>query len=380
MSEIKKDESVESKTEVKAKKAEEEKTEAKAIKAKEKTTEEKKSTEKATTKKNINRKGVKVVKKSTKANSSPKLSPEEVKKQIEAKIDAFFEANKEFGIKKLVSASKLMEVGANIGTYAKYWNPKMKPFIYNTKNSKNCVIDLLKCMVFLDRAYNFLRDLTKERGRVLIVGTRGDIIKNTVKEEAKRVKSFYINQRWLGGTLTNFKTVNHSIIKLNNLIALNLSGDIKKYSKKEQILKMKEAEKLGKFLGGIRTMKGLPQAVIVIDPVAEHNAVTEARKLHIPVVALANTNADPSLIDFIIPCNTSSIKTVYLLLSVLCDAIAAATGEPQLVVGKKDDEIILPDIAKKVQNQNIIVGTKFTKSAVKAEGTEKATEVIEEAK
>ena len=121
-------------------------------------------------------------------------------------------------------------------------------------------------------------------------------------------------------------------------------------------------------------MKGLPQAIVVIDPIAEHNAVTEARKLHIPVVALANTNADPSLIDFIVPCNTTSIKTTYLLLSVLCDAIAEGMGQPLEVVGKKDDEIVLPDITKKVQSQNVIVGTKFTKGAAKAEGTEKAVD------
>ncbi len=306
----------------------------------------------------------------TKANSSPKLSPEQVKKSIEAKIDAFFELNKEFNIKKLVSANKLMEVGANIGTPLKYWNPKMKPFIYSNRNSKNCIIDLLKCMVFLDRAYNFLHDLTREGGRILIVGTKGEIIKNHVKEEAKRAQCFYVNQRWLGGTLTNFRTINRSIIKLNNLIMMQLSGEIKKYSKKEQLQKVKESEKLGKFFGGIRTMKGLPQALIVIDPVAEHNAVTEARKLNIPIVALANTNADPSLVDFIVPCNTYSIRAVYLLLSVLCDAICVATGGEQIVVGKTDNEIVLPDLTRKVQNQEVIVSTKFTKGMKKADSEE----------
>lgn len=147
---------------------------------------------------------------------------------------------------------------------------------------------------------------------------------------------------------------------------LQLSGEIKKYSKKEQLQKIKEAEKLGKFFGGIRTMKGLPQALIVVDPVVEHNAVTEAHKLNIPVVALANTNADPSLVDFIVPCNTYSIKAVYLILSVLCDAMCAAVGAEQKVVGKADSEIVLPEIAKRNQNQDVIVGTKFTKGAAKA--------------
>lgn len=305
-------------------------------------------------------------KKTKRANSSPKLTPEEFKKNIEAKIDAFFEANKEFNIRKLVSANKLMEVSANLGMQGKHWNPKMKPFIYSTKNSRNHMIDLLKCMVFLDRAYNFLYELTKEGGNILLVGTRGDIIKAHVKEEAKRASIYYVNQRWLGGTLTNFKTINRSIIKLNKLIMMQLNGEIKKYSKKEQLLKVKETEKLGRFFGGIRTMKSLPQAIIVLDPVVEHNAVYEAKKLNIPVVALANTNADPSLIDFIVPCNTLSVKTVYLLTSVLCDAICAAKNEPQIVVGKKDEEIILPDTTRKNPNQETIVATKFTKGSVSA--------------
>lgn len=303
---------------------------------------------------------------SKRANSSVKLSSEMVTKTIEAKIDAFFEANKEFGIKKLVSAAKLMEANANIGTPARYWNPKMKPFIYAGKTGKHYIIDLLKCMVFLDRAYNFLVELTKEGGKVLIVGTRGEIIKNHVKEEAKRANCFYINQRWLGGTLTNFRTINKSIIKLNNLIMLQLSDEIKKYSKKEQLQKIKETEKLGKFFGGIRTMKGLPQAVIVLDPVVEKNAVAEAKKLNIPVIALTNTNADPSLIDFVIPCNTSSIKTVYLLTSVLVDAICEGMGEPKNVVGKADNEIVLPELTKRPVE--IINRKSFTKGANVVDG------------
>ena len=319
------------------------------------------STEKAAKpeKKTNSKKATGLTKKTKKANSSQKFSQVDSKKKIENKINAFFEANKEFGIRKLVSVNKLMEANANIGSQAKYWNPKMKPFIYGRKSGRNYIIDLLKCMVFLDRAYKFLTDLTKEGGRVLLVGTRGEIIKNHVKEESKRAKCFYVNQRWLGGTLTNFRTINKSIIKLNNLIMIQLSDEIKKYSKKEQLQKIKETERLGKFFGGIRTMKGLPQALIVLDPVVEHNAVVEAHKLHI-------------LIDFIIPCNTSSIKTVYLMTSILCDAICEGLGEPTAVVGKNDDEIILPDLAKNVQNQEIINRTSFTKGAVKDDA---ATEV-----
>lgn len=296
-------------------------------------------------------------------SSSKKLSSAEVKKNIETKIDAFFEANKEFGIKKLVSTSRLIEIGANVGTYPKHWNPKMKPYIYSKRAGKNIFLDLLKSMVFLDRAYNFLRDITKEGGRVLFVGTRGDIIKNHVKEETKRAKSFYVNQRWLGGTLTNFRTINSSIAKLNNLIMMQLSDEIKKYSKKEQLAKAKETERLGKFFGGVRTMKGLPQAIVVLDPVVEHNAIEEANKLKIPVVALANTNADPTNIDFIIPCNTSSVRTVHLLTSVLCDAICEALGEPLKVVGKPDSEIILPEVVRRVPGYDMVNRVSFTKGS-----------------
>lgn len=285
-----------------------------------------------------------------------------VNKNIEAKIDAFFESNKDAGIKKLVSASKLMESGCHIGMTAKWWNPKMKPFIYPTKGGRNQIIDILKTIIFLDRAYSFLRDITKEGGRVLFVGTRGEYIKNLIKSEAERSKSYYINQRWLGGTLTNFKTISKSIDKLNKMISLQQTEEIKKYSKKEQLDISKEIEKMSKFLNGIRTMRGLPQAIVVTDPVAEHNAVTEAKRLNIPVIAIANTNANPDVIDFLIPANTTSIRTIYLLVTILNDAICEGLGQPLSIVGKHDDEIILPEVAKKTFDKGFISHKKFGRS------------------
>ncbi len=314
------------------------------------------------------------IKKITKKSSTEKtvakiktkpLSNAEIKKAFDERIRAWFEANKEYKI--LVSPTKLLEANANIGLPTRYWNPKMKPYIYSKKNGRNYTIDLLKCMVFLSNAYNFLYDLTKEGGQILLVGTHGNIIKEHVKEEAKRCGCYFINQRWLGGTLTNFRTINRSIMKLNKLIMMQLNEDIKKYSKKEQLQKYKETEKLAKFLGGIRTMKGLPQAIIVIDPIVDHNAVVEAKKLHIPVIALANVNADPDLFDFTIPCNTSSVKTTYLFTSILCDAICEAKNEPTKVVGKSDDEIILPNLVKNNQSAEIINRKQFTKAATVTE-------------
>ena len=307
--------------------------------------EKEESTEKAVKsekKKNSKRATDSTKKIKNKANSSQKFSQADAKKNIENKVNAFFEANKEFQIRKLVSVNKLIEAGANIGSKVKYWNPKMKPFIYGKRNNWNYNIDLLKCLVFLDRAYKFLCDLTKEGGRILLVGTRGEIIKNHVKEEAKRAKCFYVNQRWLGGTLTNFRTINKSIIKLNKLIMIQLSDEIKKYSKKEQLQKIKE------------------------------NAVIEAKKLGIAVVALANTNADPSLIDFIIPCNTSSIKTTYLMTTILCDAICEGLGEPTKFVGKSDEEMVLPDLTMMIQNKDAINRKSFTKGADKVEASSEA--------
>lgn len=292
------------------------------------------------------------------------------KDTIEAKVNMFFESNKDNkDLKKILSVAKLMEAGAHVGLAANLWNPKMAPFIYRSKGSRNLIIDMLKIIVFSNRAYNFLHDIAKQDGKVLFVGTHNDSVKKYVQEEATRVGAFYINQRWLGGTLTNFKTVNNSINKLNRLTSLLESENVGRYTKKQQLDMQRQVAKLEKFIGGIKNMKGLPQVVVVTDPVAEHNAVKEARDLHIPVVAIANTNANPDLIDFIIPANTHSIKTQWLMLGVLADAIASAKGQPTKIVGKTDGEILLPEVirvARKVVNIKSKSDT-FVKSEPKSE-------------
>ncbi|MDE7434099.1 MAG: 30S ribosomal protein S2 [Mycoplasmoidaceae bacterium] len=165
-----------------------------------------------------------------------------------------------------------------------------------------------------------------------------------------------------------------SIDKLNKLISLQMSEEIKKYSKKEQLNISKEVDKMSKFLNGIRTMRGLPQAIVVTDPIAEHNAVSEAKKLNIPVIAIANTNANPDLIDFLIPANTTSIRAIFLIITILNDAICEAIGEPLKIIGKPDEEIILPEIAKKKPEQAFISHKKFGRSyqSKQAEGTEES--------
>lgn len=269
------------------------------------------------------------------------------KDTIEAKVNMFFESNKDNKeLKKIISVAKLMEAGAHVGLAANLWNPKMGPFIYRSKGSRNLIIDMLKIIVFSNRAYNFLHDIAKQDGKVLFVGTHNESVKKYVQEEATRAGAFYVNQRWLGGTLTNFKTVNNSINKLNRLESLLASENVGRYTKKQQLDMQRQVAKLEKFIGGIKNMKGLPQVVVVTDPISEHNAVKEARDLHIPVIAIANTNANPDLVDFIIPANTHSIKTQWLMLSILADAMVSAKGEPTKVVGKADGEILLPEVIK----------------------------------
>lgn len=283
-----------------------------------------------------------------KRNSSEN-SHKEKAAEIESNIMMRINANPTMAnvkFKKLVSVNKLMETGAHIGLTSKKWNPKMKPYVY-TKKGNNYIIDLMQTVILLNEAYNFLVNLTKDGGTALIVGTRGKTIKNHVKDEAKRVQSYYINERWLGGTLTNFRTISQSIKKFNNNLVMQKYGELEKLSKKEQLEKRRETEKLAKFYGGIRIMKDLPKVIILTDPENEKNALTEAKKLNIPVIAICNSNANPDGIDYVIPANNYSIKSVYLLVGILCDAIAEGKGLPKSFVGKKDEDIVLPEIIKK---------------------------------
>ncbi|MGL5591275.1 MAG: 30S ribosomal protein S2 [Mycoplasmoidaceae bacterium] len=270
----------------------------------------------------------------------------EIKVAIESKLDANPTVKAKY--KELVSISKLMETGIHIGLPSRKWNPKMKKFIY-TKKGKNYIIDLYFTVVALSEAYHFLYELGKKDGKAIFVGTKGWIVKNHIKVESRRVGSFFVNQRWLGGTLTNLKTINNSTKKLSELVALQKFGEISKYSKKEQSIIIKDIEKLNKFFGGIRTMKDLPDVLIVTDPVEEKNAILEARKLNIPIIAICNTNADPDNIDIVIPANNYSIKSVYLIIGILADAIALGQGKAANYIGKPDSEIILPE--SKIQNQ-----------------------------
>ena len=225
---------------------------------------------------------------------------------------------------QLVSMRKLLENGAHFGHQTRRWDPKCKPFIYTAKNGIY-IINLEKTQESLQVAYDKLKKIAEEGGKVLFVGTKKQA-QQIILDEATRSGSFYINQRWLGGTLTNFRTIQKRIKRLIEIQEMETSGTINVYPKKEQALIRKEALRLENFLGGIKEMKKLPDAVIVVDPKEDHNAVAEARKLHIPVFGLADTNCDPAYVDYAIPANDDAIKSIKLMMSLLADAIVETKG------------------------------------------------------
>lgn len=210
----------------------------------------------------------------------------------------------------VVSMRKMLENGVHFGHQKRKWNPNMKPYIYTAKNGVY-IIDLNKTQDQLQKAYDALKKITEDGGKVLFVGTKKQA-QAIILEEAIRSGSFYVNQRWLGGTLTNFRTIQKSVKTLVDIEEMEKSGTLEVYTKKEQSLLMKKKDKLENFLGGIKEMKKLPDALFVVDPLQEHNAVAEARKLNIPVFALIDTNADPRTVDYPIPANDDAVRSIEL--------------------------------------------------------------------
>lgn len=221
----------------------------------------------------------------------------------------------------VVSAKELLAVGAHFGHQARRWNPKMAPFIYGKKNNAH-IIDLNKTAAMLQTAYLALKKTVEEGGKVLFVGTK-PIAKETVANEAIRSGSFYVNNRWLGGTLTNFKTISKRV-KLLKTLQEELDEDaIAKLSKKEAIAETKKKARLDSLLGGIKDMYKLPQAIVIVDTNYEHNVVHEARLLHIPTFGLIDTNCDPECVNYAIPMNVDGEAAVKLVVGILADAVVA---------------------------------------------------------
>ena len=224
----------------------------------------------------------------------------------------------------VISMKQLLEAGVHFGHQTRRWNPKMDKYIYTSRSGIH-IIDLQKTVVLVDDAYQKLLEICKNGGKILFVGTKKQA-QDVVKEEAIRTGSYYVSQRWLGGTLTNFKTIRKSIRRLHDINRMEKDGTFERLPKKEVVGLRKESEKLEKFLGGIKDMKTLPEAVFVVDPSKEKNAVLEARKLNIPVFGMVDTNCDPDLVDVIIPANDDAIRSVKLIVSKLANAAIEAVG------------------------------------------------------
>ena len=237
----------------------------------------------------------------------------------------------------VISMKQLLEAGVHFGHQTRRWNPKMKEYIFTERNGIY-IIDLQKTVKKIDEAYNFVRDIAMNDGTVLFVGTKKQA-QESIEQEAKRCEMFYVNQRWLGGLLTNFKTIQTRIAKLNQINKLEADGDFDLLPKKEVIQLCALREKLMKNLGGIKEMKKLPSCMFVVDPRKEHIAVMEARNLGIPIVAIVDTNCDPDDVDYVIPGNDDAIRAVKLIASKIADAVLEGKQGEQMTDAAVDATI-----------------------------------------
>ena len=219
----------------------------------------------------------------------------------------------------VVSMKQLLEAGVHFGHQTRRWNPKMATYIYTERNGIY-IIDLQKTVKKLEEAYSFVRELAANGESILFVGTKKQA-QDAIKEEAERVGQYYVNARWLGGMLTNFRTMRTRIDRLAQLKKMQEDGTFDMLPKKEVMKLLGEMEKLEKYLGGVKEMKKLPGALFVVDPRKEHNAIAEARKLHIPIVAIVDTNCDPDEIDYVIPANDDAIRAIRLIASTMANAV-----------------------------------------------------------
>ena len=219
----------------------------------------------------------------------------------------------------VVTIKQLLEAGVHFGHHTRRWNPKMAEYIFTERNGIY-IIDLQKTVKKFDEAYMFVRDLSAAGGNLLFVGTKKQAA-DAIKEEALRCNQYYVNERWPGGMLTNYNTIRKSIARLNSLTKMRDDGTFDLLPKKEVAALMKEISDLESNYGGIKDMPGLPSAVFIVDPHKEHNAVLEARKLGIPVIAIVDTNCDPDEIDYVIPGNDDAIRAVKLIAGKMADAV-----------------------------------------------------------
>ena len=239
----------------------------------------------------------------------------------------------------VVTMKELLEAGVHFGHQSKRWNPKMKRYIYADRNNIH-VIDLHKSIPLIEKAYEFIKNAVATNGTILFVGTKKQA-QESVEEEAKRCGMFFANQRWMGGTLTNFKTLKKNITRLNEIEKMKEDGTFEKLPKKEVILIERDYRKLVRGLGGIRQMTSLPAALYIIDTKKEQTALNEARKLGIPIVAIVDTNADPDEVDYPIPGNDDAIRAIKLITRIIAEAVITGR-EIAKPIEEKTEEIAVP--------------------------------------
>lgn len=248
----------------------------------------------------------------------------------------------------VISMKSLLEAGVHFGHQTRRWNPKMAEYIYTKRNDIH-IIDLQKTVKKVDEAYNFIYETAAAGKDILFVGTKKQA-QEAMETEAKRCGMYYVNNRWLGGTLTNFKTIKTRISRMNKIDEMEANGDFEVLPKKEVIELVAERDKLVANLGGIREMKDMPGALVIIDPKKEHIAVSEAKKLNIPIVALVDTNCDPDEVDYVIPGNDDAIRAIKVIAGKLADAVITANQGETAEDDAAADEAVTAEAEAAVEN------------------------------
>lgn len=262
----------------------------------------------------------------------------------------------------IVTMKSLLEAGVHFGHQTRRWNPKMDQYIFTSRNGIH-IIDLQQTTKFIDDAYKALFDIVADGGEVLFVGTKKQA-QGPIKEAAEKCGQYHVTQRWLGGTLTNFKTIKRSIKKLHNLYKMEKDGTFDVLPKKEVVQLRKDIARLEKFFGGIKDMKSLPQALFIVDPKKERNAILEARILDIPVFGMIDTNCDPDDLDYLIPANDDALRSISLIAGVMADAVVEAQNAQKQGEDKKEEK---PQPKAEVKAEKVEVKKETKKEAPKKE-------------
>ena len=278
----------------------------------------------------------------------------------------------------VVSMNYLLEAGVQFGHQKRRWNPKMKEYIFTTRDDIY-IIDLQKTVKKLEEAYNAMKEIAANGGKVLYVGTKKQA-QEAAEECATRTGMYFVNERWLGGTLTNFKTIRSRIRRMEEIEKMETDGTFEALPKKEVIKIKKEYEKLNKNLRGIREMKKMPQALVIVDPRKEEIAIKEARILGIPVFGIVDTNCDPDMVDYVIPGNDDAVRAVKLLIGVLTNAIAEVNGNEVIDFVSEEDKAKAEKKAQKKEAKEENQEVKEEKQEVKEEKAEVKEEAKEEVK